>query len=431
MIAIGAASLYFAASSVFAEGLDDISSDTIVNFNQLINPANNISQQYYTYNNGIYNFTNYNGWINTNGPFNVINGHKYFIHSKSNTDVSRISFTNNIDYGMFNHVANYIDILTPNQTKDNMLLLVNPSGVECSITLYLIDLTQMFGETVANTITIEQCEQYFTADYYPYNSGMPIPFSVDYMNGYVNGVNDTLNNFQYILNNDTVQVSMQDVNFGNYYGEVTKYSNYVRASGISGKFPCCYLPFISPIPQGAHFKIHGQFTHNDGNGTIPIVIAYLQETQLITLASQRVTGGYANAYTYEFDSPANINGLYFYLNDDESGASITIYNTTVEVLNVDYAAILYSAAENARAQIEKNYLPRNPGYEAIFAAGYQKGQTDGNAALTSMDYIQSAFTSLGEILTIEVFPNVPLGTFFLLPLMASLIFFIVKVSKGG
>lgn len=430
MIAIGAASIYFAASSVFAEGLDDITSDTIVNFNQIINPANNVNTSYYTYNNGTYNFNVITNWININEPISILSNHKYYACFNSDTENIRISLTNNIDYGILNSLLPVKTIIEPNVSKDNMVLMFNGNNQSFKSTGYIIDLTQMFGETVANTITIEQCENYFTADYYPYNTGTPIPFSVDYMNGYINGVNDTLNNFQYILNNDTVQVSMQDVNFGNYYGEVTKYSNYVRADGISDKYTCCYLPFISPIPQGAHFKVRGQFTHNDGNASVPIVIAYLQDGQLFELARQRVTGGYANAYTYEFDSPANINGFYFYL-DDDSGAAITIYNTTVEVLNVDYAAILYSAAENAKAQVEKNYLPRNPGYEAIFAAGYQKGQQDGNAALTSMDYIQSAFISLGEILAIQVFPNVPLGTFFLLPLMASLIFFIVKVSKGG
>jgi len=223
---------------------------------------------------------------------------------------------------------------------------------------------------------------------------------------------------------------MQNVDMNDYYGEITAYSDYVRIDGQSGRTTTGYLPLITTIPQGAHFKINGRFTHNDGNGRLPVYIAYLENNALITIATVQVSGGSANSYNFEFDSPSNINGIYFVLDDDE-GADLTVFATTIEVLDVDYTAILYSAVENAKAQINKNYLPNNPGYEAIYRLGYAKGQTDGNAALTSMDYIQSAFVTLGEILTIEIFPNVPIGAFFMLPLMVSLIFFVVKLTKGG
>ena len=65
MIAIGAASIYFAASSVFAEGLDDITSDTIVNFNQ---------QVVNTYTHGT---LSQGGWYDLSS--NVISGHDYYI----------------------------------------------------------------------------------------------------------------------------------------------------------------------------------------------------------------------------------------------------------------------------------------------------------------------------------------------------------------
>lgn len=428
MLAV-AGSYCYCMVQTYAEGLEDITSDTLVNFNQILN----ISLTNGTY--GNVQVKNENKTISLNGtcnfstnisfsPISLTQGHKYYLFYNG---------TSNVYINVSNALwTNEKGIFTSSITVDDYIYMYifKDSTYNTTFNIYIIDLTLMFGGTVADTITLEQCENYFTSSYYNYNTGTVIPFSADYMAGYTNGVNDTLEAFKYVLNSATIQTSMQPVDFGNYYGEITAYTDYVNISSVSGKLPTGYLPFITPIPQGAHFKINGRVSHNESHGNLNVNICYLQDEQLKILATKSVSGGYANNYSYEFDSPANLNGLYFVLNDD-SGTTLSIFNATCEVLNIDYSAVLYSTAANAKAEVEKNYLPGNLGYNTIYQIGYTNGVSAGNAALTSMDYIKSAFITIGEILTIEVFPNVPLGTFFLLPLMVSLIFFVVKLSKGG
>lgn len=69
--------------------------------------------------------------------------------------------------------------------------------------------------------------------------------------------------------------------------------------------------------------------------------------------------------------------------------------------------------------------------------GYEEGKKEGialkgeNVWSNSNEFIKNIFVSIFDILSIEILPNVSLGTFVVIPLIFSVLFFIVKVAKGG
>ncbi len=68
--------------------------------------------------------------------------------------------------------------------------------------------------------------------------------------------------------------------------------------------------------------------------------------------------------------------------------------------------------------------------------GYDKGKIDGIATkgesvwINSMSFIKNLFVDIFEIFSIEILPNVSIGTFIIIPLIFGVLFFIVKITKG-
>lgn len=378
VLLVGVALTFFVRSTETASAdYQDIVNDTtaLVNFNQIINPADNMTQQYYTYSNGTYFFTSYSGWINTNGPFNVISGHKYFIHSICNTDSSRISFTNNVDYGMFNHVANYIDILVPQQTKDNMLLLVNPNGVECSITLYLIDISVMFG--IGNEPNLQECQELFVADYYAYNSGSAV--SLSGLNSYANGYNDASSSYTTITTSYDSYAQIFDAgasyfvkqansNGTSFTGRVGFYLGFTAQAGTSLDISLNYFLVHNTADLQIGYVTNGSFVplfsgirdvwspHSSGLGytakihlTLPVAVSYLYLYSYVSSVS---------------DNPACILGSY--------EITYTAYDYQSAVIDAEKNG--YSRAENLyKPQLESYTSETGTGYQNIYNNGYQDG----------------------------------------------------------
>lgn len=77
------------------------------------------------------------------------------------------------------------------------------------------------------------------------------------------------------------------------------------------------------------------------------------------------------------------------------------------------------------------------GYNDGHSNGYDSGKRDGiaskgeNVWSNSNEFIKNIFVGIFDILSIELLPNVSLGTFVVIPLIFSVLFFIVKVAKGG
>ena len=428
LVVLGSTIYFYVQKYAYAE-FDDLTSDYIVNFNQMSKYVN----YSYSGSENVYLQMGVDNYL----PTTLTSSHKYFykfyIPKSNNVMVFEIyknvyerimsSNDNTSGYGIFTNADNI----------SAMRCYVNNAGA-FSFTLYLtlIDVTEMFGS--GNEPDLTQCMSYFTSEYYSYNAGTPMPFSVTYLDGYINGVNDTMGTFSYKLVTESIQSSMQAVNYNNYYGEITAYQNYVRITGTSDKVTAGYMPLLATIETGTHFKITGGFSHNDGHASLPITIAYLGSNGvMIEIQTKRVTGGGNTPMAFEFDAPSNINGFYVLFNDDIDSPSIFIYKFECEILIKDVYALVETAYQNGYGKAKNDYLPGNEGYNEIFNAGKQYAIThnQNNAWGSAWDFIESAFTGIGSIFTIQLLPGVPLSVFILVPLMISLIFFIVKLVKGG
>lgn len=416
MLVVLGSTIYFYVQKYAYADFEDLTSDYVVNFNQLI--ANNE--------------INYN--VSSSGDnFKYISNtftlnHKYYIKVYNNRNGNLHFYINDIDN---NITANswYSDVVT---LTNSSLSFYGYNGIDYKY-LNVIDLTIMFGGD-GNEPSLEQCQSYFISDYYAYNEGTPMPFSVTYLDGYTNGVNDTLGVFSYKLVTESIQSSMQAVNYNNYFGQITAYQNYVRITGLNGMVTAGYMPLLATIETGTHFKITGGFSHNDGHASLPITIAYLASNGvMVEIQTKNITGGANTPMSFEFDAPANINGFYILFNDDISEPSIFIYKFECEILIKDVYALVQTAYQNGYGKAQNDYLPGNTGYNEIFNAGKQYAIThnQNNAWGSAWDFIESAFTGIGSIFTIQLLPGVPLSIFILVPLMVSLIFFIVKLVKGG
>lgn len=407
------------ASADYQDIIND--STALVNFNQIINPADNMTLQYYTYSNGTYNFTSYTGWINTNGPFNVISGHKYFIHSICNTDSSRISFTNNVDYGMFNHVANYIDILVPLQTKDNMLLLVNPNGVECSITLYLIDISVMFG--IGSEPNLQECQDLFVADYYAYNTGSAV--SISGLNSYANGYNDALKNTEYAFNVDMLRsmiflntgLSLWGTNSNELIGvDVSNGTGAVGNGSLGIRLP-------STLKSGDTLKIESNrlsvFTDvavGSSSWRPDLYVGYYSNGAFVSLGQFTMSyynnpdfynnGNYEQFFkdvSFTCTIPVDIDTIYINCNRDFYFWTTKISGVTNNIIYaIDNSYKRgYSQAENLyQTQLSSYTSDTGAGYQSIYNLGYEAGQNASVSAARKKTYTFTNF--LGALFDVPV-----------------------------
>lgn len=416
MIAIGAASIYFAASSVFAEEIEE-DTNTILNFNQQVFDT-------YTHNADF----NYNINVADLGGSN--SSHKYYVKISytatesgyidlyiGNYGIGRRFTPGNSDiidtYGSNN---TYVD-LRPQYTND----------VKHINYFMIIDLTQMFGENVANNITLEQCRNYFKTDYYNYTLGTAIDLSgfEQYNSGAMNArqsmtINTTSANIADNLDNVVINSSYGSSNKAliqgfMVWGTQDQYTNCTALFNLETNFN-----------EGDYFVF--EFYTITGADSINLPnISTFYDLQIVAVDSSGNIVPLATVKAQDSSSTTSKATFYLPFSTDK------LYITTPHKYIIGYNNFKISiTTTNLTALSLYSY---KDGYKAGMSAGYTNGYNNGingnNAAITSMDYIKSAFTTLGDILTIQVFPNVPLGTFFLLPLMASLIFFIVKVSKGG
>ena len=126
--------------------------------------------------------------------------------------------------------------------------------------------------------------------------------------------------------------------------------------------------------------------------------------------------------------PANLDRIYIYSTDDATfnlkDFEVGYYVTNLELLReLSYKAGFDYASEY--------YSEDNDGYKMIYNKGLQDGTTTGKAFSDTMSFTASIFHTIGDILSMEIIPNIPLGLFVAFPLLVGLLFFIVKIAKGS
>ena len=408
-------------NSVHAE---ELTNNSVLNFNQLVLNANI---------NRTYSKSNVTPITNTN--LNIVN-HKFYIHfnkitegivaigynnGTSNVDLTAPSTTGSFDYFFTIPKTNYFSVYS---VVDNL-----------SITNFnIIDLTQCFGAG-NEPINVADFKSYFNNDYYAYTSSTLISLST--LDAYTNGVNDTLSNLTYSFtavdsyNRITnANVKINNISYDSTLNKTTLGSDFVSL-GVPGSTQngVLYFPFSTTLNAGDTISLTGYYGYavfGSGSYSVDIVIVNGDSYSIIDTSTK--TGSTINDLKYvdnlSFTLPYSCSGIYFIC----EGAGVYVSNFTISLQVFNFQSLINDAYKAGQDSVDT---------ASIESEAYQKGKQEGialkgdNVWSNANEFIKNVFVGIFDILSIELLPNVSLGTFVVIPLVFSVLFFIVKVAKGG
>lgn len=109
-------------------------------------------------------------------------GNKYFVCGVDTLPLASAYIPNTGETKTIN-VGGKDQIVTMDIDRDIYLQIMIPDSLDLSSPIVckpqIFDLTIMFGETVANSLTVKDCQEIFSADYYPYSEPTLVSFEPD------------------------------------------------------------------------------------------------------------------------------------------------------------------------------------------------------------------------------------------------------------
>lgn len=417
MLAIIAAFTYCTINKYAYADYADITSDTIVNFNQLVSLQNSYNSNITISNNTILinNTLNDLSRVDINS-FQFINGNKYYIKLNNVLDKWTSLAANGSAIYYFKNTTYYT--CDNNNTINRIYFDSGETSKQVIINIY--NLSLMYG--VGNEPTEEQCEDIFTS-FYAYNKGTPMFFGLNQ--------NDMLQHLEYRINTGILSGFPQY--FTNtqvvYDNNGTLILTGVHQEAYPGYF---LINLKSTIPIGSIVTINFNSYTLVAGANVGICYANEEERYINTIPQNT---NYNSPFSYTFITWEETSGFYLICDAYSTGTIMTIKDATISVqLSSDYQFSL-QAQYDLGYNDATTYYTQGYGRTEIWTKGFNEGKAKGlqeaNGTFTAMDYVKSAFVTLGDIMNIEVFPNFTIGAFFLLPLITGAIFFIIKISKGG
>lgn len=429
----------FASNEAHADYEDLAGTDTLVNFNQIAVAS------HYNYNNYGLQLTTSNNVITLNGTpqfeltfdmgtINIVGLHKYYYFNDCDTVSYKFKDIQTIE-------NRSIYTQNSNSTITSQIIVYVNNYSNTKVHLNLIDLTLMFG--AGNEPTVEQANEYFTADYYNYNTGTPIPYSKDYLQGYTDGANDLYDSMSITYNAYTIgSTSTTYANNTVERGELI-FDQQVGAYMFSGVIG---VNLMGTVERGTTFSINFDLYIPDLQGESSTFAAsfllhfgIVQNNELIEIIAITpipLTSSNTNTYTGDFQLTQTTDTVYIWVDYNRVGSNTSptqcfAFNSEMTFKSTDMGLLMNNSYQRGYNAAAASYYQGTENYNAIYNLGYQNGLSAQNATLGAMEYIGAAFTGIGSILQIELLPGVPFSLFILLPLMFGLIAFVVKLSKGG
>ena len=398
---------------------EDVISDTnsIVNFNQLV--FNDRITQTYTGNTSVLTDSkNYNA-------------HKFYVRFKPDSAPTGSVF--------YLEGSGYQSILFSFSGSTAIERIIDVSfNIEAPFKLWanaqfnysdmnIFDLTQMFGS--GNEPTLLECQTLFVADNYTYTTGTLMTLSG--VDSYNKALNDIFDNYKYMLDRNALSTQTQATNLMGTLSGTTNFGYNDENWYILGAM---YCPLFTKISAASEFNIEIQLYAPSGRDNRYLCFGTYIDNELNEIYKIGHNGD-GSTLNINFTTPIDVQTLYVYQRNgttneiEEMNYIVGVFNIRVEQL--DIAGAIMSSYSSGYNTARDYYSEGGQGFADIFARGKASGLIEANGTFTAMDYVKTAFITLGEILMIEVFPNFTLGAFFLLPLLTSTIFFIVKLTRGG
>ncbi len=416
--------------NVYAD-YNELNESTLVNFNQMV-LNENINRTYIK--SSVIPITKKN--LN-------INNHKYYLHFDKNT-------SGIVAIGYNNGTSN-VDLTTPSDTgafdfiflcSKVMYFSVYSVVDNLSLTNFnIIDLTLMFG--TGNEPNLEQCKEYFTAQYYPYNEGTQIPYSKSYLHGYQEGAQSVYESLSITLNSYTIGANSQTyanntIERGELYFD-QQYSTYAFNGVIA-------INLLGQVERGTNINIDFKLTIPSLQGepkniweSFPLYFAYVDTNNNlvnITGIKANYNGSLDNIYKGDFALPITTSTIYCYLQYNSVGGNLAPLSalatkSDITFKGLDIAQIVNNAYNKGASDTNSKYSPGGLLYQSIYDLGKAEGISEGNSFVNGLDVIATTFTKVFSIFNVEILPGIPLSVFILLPLLFGLIMFVVKIAKGG
>lgn len=413
MLAIIAAFTYCTINKYAHAEYADITQDTIVNFNQYI--QNNFTHNYIM---SADTSTNISSLSANEGDIFYL---KLYYTISSGAFIINLRYNDNSTETIAgSHLTNGQDkIFTLPKKLDSIYYYSNSANNRIDSIMF-INLTQMFG---SNTPNLEECEKLFNVPYYNYNEGTPMFFGLNQ--------NDLLQHIEYRLNTGTItgysqNITNTQVSFNNQ-GQL--FLSGVASENYSGYF---LINLKTTIPIGSVVTLNFNSYIKQSGISVALCYANLEEKYITDIP----TSTNANSpFTYSFVTWEETSAFYLICSNYSTGTILTINDATISVQASNDYQFNLQAQYDLGYNDATTYYTQGYGRQEIWTKGFNEGKAKGlqeaNGTFTAMDYVKSAFVTLGDIMNIEVFPNFTLGAFFLLPLITGAIFFIIKISKGG
>lgn len=414
---------------VYADYETDIlnNSSAIVNFNQII-PNEYINHTF-----------SYVG-LNTISNTTIIGSHKYYIKLKNNSSET-FDLLFGDDWSNFrialsvNANSESDNIFTYGQDLNGIACYPNEANTKIE-NLNIIDLTKMFGSNEPN---INQCRDLFTADYYNYTTGQAV--SISGLNSFIEGVNYAYEQLNFdVVNSSAYTTAFIDPTLNNSNAFVERYVDmgtngqylYLKARGYLS------IPLSQTLDQGSILNFGYTDPGQGGSGNY-LYIGILYNSNFIPVMniSTHLTDDRTTDLTMTI--PYSTNTIIFVESSTEDYFTFVDSAYWLGDLQVNYAQLDVQVLINSivsdelRKQKEfyDGYYSYGEGYTRIYNQGLQDGSATGQAFTDSMTFTGSVFHAIGDILSMQVIPNIPLGLFVALPLLVGLLFFIVKIAKGS
>lgn len=394
----------------------ETTSDSLLSFNQLLNKDTiNLSPYDFSIDNN-YNLT-INNYKNSGSTswFQIFNGtglknHKFYF--KFNSKNGLLMF--NANFGTSYLTSQVLD----SGDTDNVIFYIRLGTGEASelkSTIQLIDLTQMYG--VGNEPTLEECEKIFITTYNYTNSYYVSNENFYYYSQGVNSVNKSLTigeavsdwvNNTYNLDasefvkNDNGTIAWTKGNIATNTNYSLLANDTITITMEIGGSPDSNNLIIGQLNENGNFEQLLSVDYSDWNYSAP--------------------GGLIGVYSgsVSFKLKYNTNQIIF-----NSTGNILICKK-IEFTTYNYDNQLLNAFKQGAESIDTSYY-----YQKGVSDGIKQGAAQGTAWGNSWEFISSCFNGIGDILSIEILPNLPLYTFIAIPLLLGLIVLIYKLIGSG
>ena len=424
MVLLLAFALLIPINSVYADS-NEYDGNEYVNFNQLV--FNNLINSTYSGSNAV--LTDSNNY----------NGHKLLVRFKPNNAPSGSVFYLE-GSGYQSILFSFSGSTAINRIVDVSFNINAPFKIWASTQfdytyMNIIDLSLMFG--IGREPSQEVCDDIFIADYYNYTNGTTI--TLEGLENYSQGVAQAMSSMQYTEISSDLANNMDTCVVNNDFGSTSKAliqgffvwgnNTYTNTTAILG--------LGATLLQNDYITFKYKLLGSQSTLSLPPSTSNMGSVYIYGLSADGIMYKLATCEGYVGDTfkevsfriPFDLENLY--LVADGQGYIVAYNNFELDITTMNLTAVLNHAFNQGQKQAKSYYSIGNEGYSQIYNQGVADGLSQGNAFASGLSIIGTTFTKVGEIMQLEILPNIPLSVFVLLPLMVGLIVFIVKMTKGS